>query len=117
MFERSQIERAVDLQQRSYKLLRWMIDAIDRGFISIGAAHTFSTFPEATTAWIDRHYNDLPNAARPPRDDMPTSSTIRASASTRPTRIVSVRCAAGSSTRRACAPRSSSGPTRSAPVA
>jgi hypothetical protein len=70
MFERNQIERAVELQQRSYKLLRWMVDAIDRGFISFGAAHTFSTFPEATTAWLHRHYNDLPNEARPPRDDM-----------------------------------------------
>jgi hypothetical protein len=69
MFERTIIENAVDLQQRSYKLLRWMADAVDRGFISTRAAHSFSTLPEAALDWLDRHYNDLPNAARPERDD------------------------------------------------
>ena len=70
MFERTQIERAVDLQQRSYQLLRWLTDAVERGFISFKAAHTFSTLPEATHAWIVEHYNDLPHAARPPREHL-----------------------------------------------
>jgi hypothetical protein len=70
MFERSHIVRAVDLQQRSYKLLVWMGDAIERGFIRFSAAHSFATLPAATRSWIDSHYNDLPVATRPPRDDL-----------------------------------------------
>ena len=76
MFERTTIERAVDLQQRSYKLLKWMADAVDRGFISFGAAHTFSTLPEATSAWIEEHYLNLPNAARPERADLPAFANL-----------------------------------------
>lgn len=70
MFERLQIERAVDLQQRSYKLLVWMGDAIERGFIRFSAAHSFATLPAATRSWINSHYNDLPAATRPERDDL-----------------------------------------------
>src|SRR5882724_8290261 len=70
MFERDALARAVDLQRRSYKLLRWMTDAIDRGFISCDAAHDFASLPPATFAWIDRHYADLPPAARPQHDDL-----------------------------------------------
>jgi hypothetical protein len=70
MFERTSIENAVDLQQRSYKLLRWMADAVDRGFISTRAAHSFSTLPEAALAWLESHYNDLPRAGCPERNDL-----------------------------------------------
>jgi hypothetical protein len=70
VFDRIAIERAVDLQQRSYKLLRWMTDAIERGFISYDAVHDFASLPAATFAWIDRHHADLPPAARPSRDEL-----------------------------------------------
>jgi hypothetical protein len=70
VFERDAIARAVDLQARSYLLLRWMTDAIDRGFIAFGDAHEFASLSAATSGWIDRHYADLPPAARPPRDDL-----------------------------------------------
>jgi hypothetical protein len=63
VFERDAITRAVDLQRRSYQLLRWMTDAIDRGFISYGDAHEFASLSAATFVWIDRHYADLPPAA------------------------------------------------------
>jgi hypothetical protein len=64
------LHRAVDLQERSYKLLVWMTDAVERGFISFRAAHQFASLVEATLAWIDRHYDDLPPAARPAREDV-----------------------------------------------
>ena len=70
MFERDAIACAVDLQRRSYQLLRWMTAAIDRGFIAFGDAHEFASLSAATFVWIDRHYADLPPAARPPRDDL-----------------------------------------------
>lgn len=65
MFDRTQIELAVDLQRRSYRLLRWVVDAIDRQFISFDTAHAFATFPEAAAAWIAEHYHNLPQDARP----------------------------------------------------
>lgn len=70
MFEPAQIRRAVDLQVRSYALLRWMADAIRRGLISFDAAHSYATFPEAAQAWVRSHYADLPAAARPHHDDV-----------------------------------------------
>jgi hypothetical protein len=70
MFEPQIIERAVDLQQRSYALLTWMTTAIDRGFITFDAAHNYATLPEATLAWLDSHYLDVPAVARPSRDDL-----------------------------------------------
>lgn len=70
MLDPQRITRAVDLQQRSYKLLTWMADAVDRGFITFRAAHTFASLTDATVGWIERHYNDLPVPARPERADV-----------------------------------------------
>ncbi len=64
------LRRAVDLQTRSYELLRWMVGAIDRGFIAFDTAHTYATFPEAAFAWLDEHHADLPLVARPAREDL-----------------------------------------------
>ena len=47
-----------------------MTDAVDRGFITFRAAHKYASLTEATLAWIDRHYNDLPLAARPAREEV-----------------------------------------------
>lgn len=47
-----------------------MTDAVERGFIAFDAAHQFATLTEAAAVWIDRHYNDLPHAARPAREDL-----------------------------------------------
>jgi hypothetical protein len=70
VFDRDAIARAVDLQRRSYKLLRWMTDAIDRGVISYDAAHDFATLPSATFAWVKLHHADLPPDARPALDEL-----------------------------------------------
>jgi|SRR5215471_18641018 len=70
MFDRDEIERAVDLQARSYELLRWVSSAIEKGFISFDAAHTYSSLPAAAEGWIDKHYVDIPSRARPPRSSL-----------------------------------------------
>ncbi len=70
MFRPDSLERAVDLQRRSYALLKWLAAAIDRGFISTGAAHDYTTLRDVTLHWIESHYADLPSVARPPRDDL-----------------------------------------------
>src|SRR5262245_57767864 len=76
LFEEGAIRRAVDLQRRSYTLLRWMDQAIEKGFISYDAAHTYATLSGATQAWIDRHYMDIPVAARPAKEDVPAFSAL-----------------------------------------
>lgn len=70
MFERCQIERAVDLQARSYQLLLWVEKAMEDGFISFDAAHHYSTFPAAAKSWIAKHYDNIPPRARPEREDL-----------------------------------------------
>jgi hypothetical protein len=71
MFELGSLRRAVEIQQKSFALLRWAVDAVDRGFISFDQVHTFASFDEAALAWILRHYDDLPASARPSREDVP----------------------------------------------
>lgn len=70
MFDRVEISRAVDLQKRSYELLKWVASAIKKGFISFNAAHAYSSLPSAAEVWIERHYLNVPENARPPLDDL-----------------------------------------------
>lgn len=70
------INRAVDLQQRSYQLLRWMADGVTKGFIRFETAHNYAALPEAAEAWIIRHYQDIPRKAKPTEKDVPTFSRL-----------------------------------------
>jgi hypothetical protein len=70
MFHEAQLSRAIDLQKRSYELLKWVAAAIKRGFISFNAAHTYSSLPSAAEIWIERHYHNIPEEARPELDDL-----------------------------------------------
>ena len=56
---------AVDLQERSYRLLRWLSSAVSEGTIRFEQAHRYSTVPEAAQEWIRRNYLNLPVDARP----------------------------------------------------
>jgi hypothetical protein len=67
MLPREQIEEAVQIQQWSYKLLLWLADAIDRGFITFTRAHDYSSTADAAYEWIEEHYHNLPEAGRPQR--------------------------------------------------
>lgn len=67
MLPRDQIENAVEIQQKSYKLLLWLADAIDRGFITFTRAHEYSSAADTAYEWIQEHYHNLPEAGRPQR--------------------------------------------------
>lgn len=69
MLQREDIETAVELQARSYALLRWLAQAVQRGIIGFDAAHAYARDPAAAAAWAQRHHRDLPPDARPPQDD------------------------------------------------
>jgi hypothetical protein len=70
MLDQSVINRAVDMQERSYRLLTWMAVAVKKGFIEFNTAHEYSSLPEATADWILSHYMNIPENARVNKDDL-----------------------------------------------
>ena len=71
MLNQLEMRRLVDMQHRSYLLLRWMAKAVTEGFVNFETAHDYSTLPEAAEGWILGHYLNIPDNARPPREDLP----------------------------------------------
>ena len=65
MFDEHELASAIEIQQRSYNLLRWVGDAIDRGFIKLERAHQYTTEADAAAAWISEHFENLPPDCRP----------------------------------------------------
>lgn len=70
MLDANELRRAVDMQHRSYLLLKWMASAVQQGFVSFETAHEYSTLPQAAEGWILRHYLNIPASARPEQDDV-----------------------------------------------
>jgi hypothetical protein len=68
MLPRDKIECAVEIQQRSYRLLLWLGGALDRGWITFTRAHDSENAADAAYDWINEHYDRLPEASRPPRN-------------------------------------------------
>jgi hypothetical protein len=71
MLKLSDMRRLVDLQQCSYLLLKWLAQAVSEGVISFATAHKYSTLPEAAEKWILEHYMNIPEDARPLREELP----------------------------------------------
>jgi hypothetical protein len=67
---RNEIENAVRLQACGYQFLRWLDKALADEFISPEAAGTYATSEDAAYSWLDRHYLNLPEKARPERSDL-----------------------------------------------
>ena len=72
MLNRTELSRAVEMQKRSYKLVLWMGDAVQNGFIQIDTAHHYSSLPEAAERWILGHYENIPQNARVASEDLGT---------------------------------------------
>jgi len=70
MLIRNEVENAVRLQACGYELLKWMEKALTDGFITPEAAGTYATSEDAAYAWLDKHYLNLPENARPERYDL-----------------------------------------------
>ncbi|MDF1745307.1 MAG: hypothetical protein P1V19_16525 [Gimesia sp.] len=58
---------AIDIHARSYKLLRWVSEAVERGFISASRAHEFADVADVTLDWVEQHYLNFPPEMRPDR--------------------------------------------------
>ena len=59
-----QLELAVDMQAKSYALLKWVGQAVSSGLLSFHTAHEYTSLPLAAKDWIERHYLNIPVAAR-----------------------------------------------------
>ena len=71
MLDPTKLRHAVNLQQRSYRLLRWTAKAVESGFLHVEAAHNYlSLLPDAARDWLLRHYENIPPDARPKREDI-----------------------------------------------
>ena len=70
MFDKAQLEQAIDMQQRSYRLLRWLADVVRRGLIRFDAAHTFASLSQGASSWLAEHLQNIPPEARPERKDV-----------------------------------------------
>ena len=70
MFDREELELAVDLHARAYNLLRWVSTAITKGVIQFDRAHDYLDESEAARDWIERHFLNLPPSCRPEFDQL-----------------------------------------------
>ena len=70
MLDRDKVENAVRLQACGYQLLKWLEKALRDGFITPEAAGTYATSEDAAYSWLDKHYLNLPDSARPERSDL-----------------------------------------------
>lgn len=76
MLEQKEIERAVELQARGYQLILWLEKALNQGFIAPEAAHVYGSMEESAYGWLEKHYDNIPSAARPAREDLPAFSRL-----------------------------------------
>lgn len=70
MLIRDEVENAVRLHACGYQLLKWLEKALTDGFITPEAARTYTTSEDAAYSWLDKHYLNLPDSARPERSDL-----------------------------------------------
>jgi hypothetical protein len=66
MFERDQVEALLEMQRRSYALLRWVGEKVEAGTLPLGALHGALDAPQAAADWLSRNDASLPADARPP---------------------------------------------------
>lgn len=71
LLDQQQLGLAVEMQAKSYALLKWVGQAVDSGLLTFQTAHKYSTLPEAAANWIEKHYLNIPAAARVDREDIP----------------------------------------------
>lgn len=79
MFELQETTRVVDLQQKSYKLLRWAGDSLQSGTLNFKTVHTALGLSEAAKEWVGRNLASIPREARPDPDDLDTFAHLFAS--------------------------------------
>lgn len=66
MFDRDHVEEILDLQRRSYALLRWIDAKVQDGTLPIGSLHGALDASTAAIEWLSRNAASIPTSVRPP---------------------------------------------------
>jgi len=67
MLAADRLALAIEIHSQSYQLLRWVAEAVRRGFIPATRAHEYANTSYAAFDWIKEHYLNFPQAMRPDR--------------------------------------------------
>lgn len=70
MLFKTDIEFALSIQSRCFKLLQWLGNAIREGFVPVMKAHDVTDAGHAARTWVETHFYNLPNECRPLSDEM-----------------------------------------------
>jgi hypothetical protein len=71
LLDQHKLDLAVEMQAKSYALLKWVGQSVSSGLLSFRTAHEYSTLPLAAAGWIEKHYLNIPDAARVDPKDVP----------------------------------------------
>ncbi|WP_395739614.1 hypothetical protein [Prosthecobacter sp.] len=70
MLAKSDIEFALSIQNRCFKLLLWLGNAIREGFVPLIKAHDLAGAGHAARSWVETHFYNLPDECRPLSDEL-----------------------------------------------
>lgn len=70
MLTSTDIDYAISIQNRCYKLLQWLGNAVREGFVPVVKAHAVADAGHAAKAWVETHLFNLPADCRPLADEM-----------------------------------------------
>ena len=70
MLTSTDIDYAISIQNRCYKLLQWLGNAVREGFVPAVKAHAVADAGHAAKAWVETHFFNLPADCRPLADEM-----------------------------------------------
>lgn len=69
-FDDERLALAIATRDRSYKLLLWISDAIDKGLIHSSRAARHSGGPDAAGDWLRTYFEYIPEELRPPKESI-----------------------------------------------
>ena len=71
LLDQQQLELSIEMQAKSYALLKWVGQGVSSGLLSFHTVHEYTTLPLAAADWIEKHYLNIPAAARVAQNDIP----------------------------------------------
>jgi predicted RNA-binding Zn ribbon-like protein len=79
MFDAPSLDKVVQLQQRSFRLIRWLNQAMRKNIVSFNEIHEAMSAAQASETWLRRSFNNLPPETRPEPEDIPIFASLLAS--------------------------------------
>jgi hypothetical protein len=76
MFDPQRIHDVVGLHEKSFALLRWVRASLKRGLLSFAVVHETTDTALAAAEWIERHLENIPEGARPRKEQLPMFSRL-----------------------------------------